>query len=285
MTIRPARLLLAVLLGFPTLAREAAAQADTVGPPIPLFTYRDAVLAGSVVVATLMARPFDDHYAGRLQDSTTQANRKLQGLASFVRTVATPGSFYIGGTMYAVGRLSGNEKMAELGWHGTESLIVGQLVASAIKGTAGRQRPSVRPRHSNSYQLFRGFGRSDEYRSFPSGHATSAFAAAAAVSSETSRWWPETRWIIGPALYAGAAITGVSRMYNNRHWASDVLIGAGIGTFAGLKVVRYHHSHPGNRLDKWMLAGSLIPTPEGGQAIRWSILPVPASLTPSTPRR
>ena len=56
-------------------------------------------------------------------------------------------------------------------------------------------------------------------------------------------------------------------MYNNRHWASDVLVGAGIGTFAGLKVVRYHHSHPGNRLDRWLLAGSLSPTAGGGQAL------------------
>jgi membrane-associated phospholipid phosphatase len=243
------------------------------------------VLAGGVVVATLIARPFDDHYAARLQDSSTQANRRLQGLATFVREVATPGSYVIGGTMYVVGRLSKEDRLADLGWHGTEALIVGELVAGVIKGTAGRQRPHVRPRDPNSFQLFRGFSREDKYRSFPSGHTTSAFAAAAAVTSESARWWPNTRWVIGPVLFTGAALTGVSRMYNNRHWASDVLVGAGIGTFAGLKVVRYHHSHPGNRLDRWMLAGSLAPTPEGGQAIRWSILPAPASFTPSTPRR
>jgi len=273
------------LLALALAPSPALAQADTIGPPRALFTYRDAVLAGGVAVATLLARPFDDHYAARLQDSSTQANRKLQGLATFVRTVATPGSYVIGGSMYAAGRLSKNERLADLGWHGTEALIVGELVAGVIKGTAGRQRPSERPRDSNSFQLFRGFGREDRYRSFPSGHTTSAFAAAAAVTSETSRWWPNTRWIIGPALFSGAALTGVSRMYNNRHWASDVLTGAGIGTFAGLKVVRYHHSHPGNRLDRWMLAGSIAPTPDGGRALQWSILPVPASLTPSTPRR
>ena len=98
------------------------------------------------------------------------------------------------------------------------------------------------------------------------------------MTSETSRWWPSSTWIIGPALYGGAALAGVSRMYNNRHWASDVLVGAGIGTFAGLKVVRYQHSHPGNRVDRWMLAGSLIPTPEG-HVLRWSILPAPRALT------
>jgi membrane-associated phospholipid phosphatase len=281
------RFALPLLLALSLATEPALAQADTIGPPIPLFTYRDAVLAGSVYAATIIARPLDDRFAARLQDSSTQANRKLQGLATFVRTVATPGSYVIGGTMYAVGRLSKNERLADLGWHGTEALVVGELTAVVLKGVVGRQRPHVRPRDSNGFRLFRGFGRDDRYRSFPSGHATSAFAAAAAVSSETSRWWPETRWIIGPVLYGGAALTGVSRMYNNRHWASDVLVGAGIGTFAGLKVVRYHHSHPGNRLDRWMLAGSLVPTPDGGQTIRWSIFPAPQVLapTPSANRR
>ena len=94
-----------------------------------------------------------------------------------------------------------------------------------------------------------------------------------------------TRWVIGPILYTGAALTGVSRMYNNRHWMSDVLVGAGVGTFAGLKVVRYQHSHPGNRIDRWLLKGSLSPAPGGGQALHWSIIPAPAAFTFTTPRR
>jgi membrane-associated phospholipid phosphatase len=280
-----ARLLLAVLTALSTLSRPVTAQADTIGSPRGLFTYRDLVLAGSVAAVTLLARPFDDHYAARLQDSATQANRRLQKLAAFVRETATPGSYFIGGTMYLTGRLSGNERLADLGLHGTEALIVGELVGVTLKGIVGRQRPYVRPRDPDSYQLFRGFGGGDAFRSFPSGHSTAAFAAAAAVTSETSRWWPSATWIIGPALYGGAALTGISRMYNNRHWASDVLVGAGIGTFAGLKVVRYQHSHPGNRIDRWMLAGSIVPAPDGGQTLRLSLLPVPAALTSNSSRR
>jgi membrane-associated phospholipid phosphatase len=58
-------------------------------------------------------------------------------------------------------------------------------------------------------------------------------------------------------MYGGAALVGLSRMYNNRHWASDVITGAAIGTFAGTKVVRYHHTHPGNRIDRWLLGASM----------------------------
>ena len=70
-------------------------------------------------------------------------------------------------------------------------------------------------------------------------------------------------------------------MYDNRHWASDVIVGAGIGTFAGLKVVRYVNARPDNRLDKLLLTGSFVPTPTG-HAFHWSILP--GVTLPSGPR-
>jgi membrane-associated phospholipid phosphatase len=142
-----------------------------------------------------------------------------------------------------------------------------------LKGIVGRQRPFVQPRNANSYGLFRGFTGGDSYRSFPSGHSVSAFAAAAAVTAETSRNAPSTRWIVGPVLYTGAALVGLSRMYNNQHWASDVVIGAGIGTFAGLKVVRYHDAHSNNRVDRFFLAASVVSDDAGGRALQWSVLP------------
>mgnify|MGYP006160559091 CR=1 FL=1 len=38
-----------------------------------------------------------------------------------------------------------------------------------------------------------------------------------------------------------------------------VLIGGLIGTFAGLKVVKYHHTHPDNRVDRWLLGVTFVP--------------------------
>ncbi len=270
------RALLAALLALvPALAPAPAllAQADSTSSNVKLFTYRDAVLAGSVFVSTILAHNLDVHYAARLQDSSTQANRKLHKLSSFVRTVAAPGALVIGTSMYAVGRIGGNEKLAELGLYGTEALLLGELSGGIIKDVVGRQRPSVRPQNVRSVQLFRGLHDGDDYRSFPSGHTIAAFAAAAAVTSVTSRFSPDTRWVVGPAMFGGAALVGLSRMYDNRHWASDVIAGAGIGTFAGLKVVRFQHAHPGNRIDRIFLSGSLSPNEAGGQSLRWSVLP------------
>ena len=264
--------LLAASLALGAGAPCAGAQTDTTSVG-PLFTYRDAILAGGVLLGARLIHPLDDRYAARLQDSSTQANARLQTLATFVRTTAAPGAFLIGGTMYATGRLAGNRKLASLGLHGTEALVIGELIATPIKGIVGRQRPHVRPRDPNSYELFRGFRKNDDYRSFPSGHTVAGFAAAAAVTAETSRNAPSTRWLVGSIMYGGATLVGVSRMYNNRHWASDVLVGAGIGTFAGLKVVRYHDAHPRSGGDRLFLTGSIVPGEGGGGVLRLSILP------------
>jgi len=148
--------------------------------------------------------------------------------------------------------------------------------------TDTRARPYVDTISPNpdDFQLLRGFKRGESYRSFPSGHTLAAFAAAAAVSAETSRWWSWASYTIGPLMYGGAAAVGVSRMYNNRHWASDVILGAALGTFAGTKVVRYHATHPGNRIDKWLINASFSPSNPGQLSL--SILPV---IGRSLPRR
>jgi membrane-associated phospholipid phosphatase len=61
--------------------------------------------------------------------------------------------------------------------------------------------------------------------SFPSGHTSEAFASAELMRME----YQETQPWLGVAGYAMAVTTGYLRMYNNKHWISDVIAGAGIG--------------------------------------------------------
>jgi membrane-associated phospholipid phosphatase len=146
--------------------------------------------------------------------------------------------------------------------------LIASTTVGLIKGIAGRGRPESDIEDARSFVFGRGFrNNSDGYRSFPSGHSAMGFAAAAAVTAETSKWWPKSTWYIVPIMYGGATMIAASRMYNNKHWASDVVMGAAIGTFAGTKVVRYHHSHPGNRIDKWLLRPTVQNQPDGSVAV------------------
>jgi membrane-associated phospholipid phosphatase len=269
-----------MLAGISMLASSQVNAQSSSAPTVPLFTWEDAALAGGFVVGTLALRRADEYFARHLQTKYAQQNRFFQTTATGFRSIAEPGAFVIGGVLYFGGRVSKQKDMADLGIHGTEAVIVGSIVAGVLKDAFGRARPFVKPRKdsvdfdANNWQLGRGLTKGDSYRSFPSGHSVAAFAAAAAVVNETSRWWPNYTWVIGPAMYGGAGVVGVSRMYNNRHWASDVMMGAALGTFAGNKVVRYfHRSHPDSKLDQWLLGTSLHPADGGGQAMSFFLLP------------
>jgi membrane-associated phospholipid phosphatase len=106
----------------------------------------------------------------------------------------------------------------------------------------------------------------------PSGHTTAAFAAASAATAEVGAHWPRHRTAVGITLYTAAGLVGLSRMYNNQHWASDVVVGAAVGTFSGWKVVGYTHAHPNNPVDRILLGTRVAPSPTGGVTLTWSSL-------------
>ena len=64
-----------------------------------------------------------------------------------------------------------------------------------------------------------------DYSSFPSGHTSTAFVAAEFLHQEYKN---QSVWI-SVGGYSVASLIGVARVYNDRHWMSDVIAGAGIG--------------------------------------------------------
>ena len=245
------------------------AKADSAKTPAPLFTKKDFLTAGAFGVGMVAMFPFDERLAKHLTNPGAQANKFFKNASTGVEWIASPGPYLIGGTLYAVGRLGHFDRVADLGWHGTEAVFVADVLTYVLKGVDGRSRPYVsNDTNPRDYKFLKGFG-DDSRQSFPSGHTTSAFAAAAAVTAETGTWWPRSKWVIGPLMYGGATMVGLSRMYHNKHWASDVVLGAAIGTFSGWKVVQYSHAHP-TPIDKALLHVSVVPAGEGEWAIAWS---------------
>lgn len=244
-------------------ASSVEAQAgDTIAKSTPLFVPRDLLTIGGFSLATALVWPYDQKLAHQIQQPRSQENRFLRTAATGFRLIGEPGSIGVATALYVIGRTSDNAHVEDIGLHATESILLADIVAGGIKVMAGRARPELDVNNPRDFHLFRGI-RGGEYQSFPSGHTTSAFAFAATISSELVRWQPGTRWTVGPILYTGAALVGASRIYNNKHWASDVLAAAAIGTFVGTKVVRFQHSHPGNWLDRKFLTVGVAKTSTG----------------------
>jgi len=102
------------------------------------------------------------------------------------------------------------------------------LMASALTGvfTYGLKYTTAYLRPDGSDRL-----------SFPSGHASFAFAGAGILDRE----FGQANVLIPIAGYAMAGTTGYLRMVNDKHWISDVLVGAGIGL---LSAEAAYHVYP-----------------------------------------
>jgi membrane-associated phospholipid phosphatase len=257
------KLLRVLLLVLTVTTRVDAQVQDTILKKSPLLTGKDALLFGAFTLGTALVAPLDRQVASRLQYPGTQENRFLRTAATGFRVLAVPGSLIAGAAIYGIGRADGQARIQSLGLHSVESILIADVAGGVIKMLAGRQRPYVDIDKPYDFQLWRGF-KGHEFQSFPSGHTINAFAFASTVTRESQFWSPHSGFYVGTVFYGGASLMGLSRIYNNQHWASDVIAGAAIGTVIGLKVVKYTHSHPDNSLDKRLIkpkSTRMVPTP------------------------
>ncbi len=232
-------LALACLALAPSLLGAQGSQQPARQDDGPLISRADAAVTAGFLLGSAALWPVDRYLAARIQDSTVQAVVFARRATTGFNTLARPGTLVISGALFAAGAATGSDGMRDVGRHGTEAVLLAELLTRGVKGIAGRARPNVDLDRPRDFKLGRGFG-DNRYQSFFSGHASDAFAAATVFTAETARRMPGWEWPVGAALYGGAALVGVSRMYDNKHWATDVLAGAALGTFVGLQVVRYH---------------------------------------------
>jgi len=96
------------------------------------------------------------------------------------------------------------------------TMALNQIITSSFKQLLNKTRPN------------------GEHHSMPSGHTSSAFATATVLQEE----FKSTSPILAYSGFAFSTTTGTLRVINNKHWLSDVLVGAGIGILSA-KII-YH---------------------------------------------
>src|SRR5512143_1260157 len=151
------------------------------------------------------------------------------------------------GGMYLYGYLADDGKMRKTSLLSVESFVLTGVFVQVLKHATGRHRPYTGdPPHTWDGPTIHNSGSN---MSFPSGHASSAFAVASVIAMEYGN-------IIVPTLaYGVATTTPLNRVTHNAHWSSDIFVGSAIGYFTGKAVVA---SHRGGGEERLSLAPMLI---------------------------
>jgi membrane-associated phospholipid phosphatase len=203
-------------------------------PPARHPGWNAAGMAGGVVLLA----PFDLEIANAFR-SLEERGSFLRPGADLFRFVGFPGTIIVAGTLLGVGEATGREHLSSMGLYAAQATVAGELVTYSGKVLMGRMRPLASEHDPYDLAVFRGLQDGD-FRSFPSGHTTAAFAVASVLSSEIGERHPRSRRWVTPVLFATATLAGASRMYHDEHWASDIAGGALVGTAAGWMTTEFH---------------------------------------------
>jgi len=228
--------LFASLCAAPPVQAQSVASLFTTLPAdfAHLFTPTNGIIAGVGGAGSLAVHPRDDEIAESIADPSGARH-------DFFRAGATIGdgveqnAFALG--MYVVGRASRHTGVATAGADLIDAQIVNGVLTQGLKVATDRRRPN------------------GGAHAFPSGHTSATFATAEVIR-EHYGW----RW--GVPLYAVGGYVSVSRMVDNKHWASDVIFGTAIGIVSG------RAASFGHRQQRISVSPSFLP---GGIAVVGSI--------------
>jgi len=168
---------------------------------------------GAGTVASLGIHPADDYINNRLSTSDSaktffKAGKYIGGFPVLIGTAATT---------YLVGRARSSRRGQHLGMDLIEATLLAEGTTQLIKVAVRRDRPI-----QDDGTRASGFA-------FPSGHSAGTFAAATVLQQHLG--W---KWAV--PTYAIASYVAMSRLVDDRHWASDVMAGAAEGIIVGRSV-------------------------------------------------
>ena len=169
----------------------------------------------------------DDNIQRWITESKTG---KTKDLATVFEKFGNTGYTSIGlGVAFITGAIAKNEKAQYISLLSLKSSLLYGLLAQTLKNIGHRSRPNA------------GFGKNSWYgpeiggkhKSFPSGHTTTVFA----LATTFAQIYKEKKWVAISA-YSIATFTGISRIHDNKHWATDVLAGAALGYFSAKAILK-----------------------------------------------
>jgi membrane-associated phospholipid phosphatase len=277
-------------IGIALLSLAATARADD-PPPVgawhwdPAWTHAGPVDYGLTIFALEDIVPYELfaqskqpplHWTGpilfdsavrNLLRGATQEVRDEAGTASWIGFGAVIGYTVID-LPYSFFRF-GNQAGWDLFWMDGSALALSTMIDLNVRDVVGRARPDVYACMASGGSAASCLGTSSEStRSFPGGHVAMVTTAAALTCTQHLSLhlygspWDE---IACGASVSGDVAVGVLRIVADAHWASDILVGAGLGLAIGWGLPVAMHLHGGEPDTSSRLAPYAVPLPHGAQ--------------------
>ena len=209
---------LAALIAAPSLraqAQEPKFDSATVARANKPILRRGELIG--VLATTGIAMAFDKKLLNTIHDPHDSFGRSV---SDFGNALGNP--LYVAPPLIAaaiIGKAAGNQGIYGVSTRALKSTLMAGVSVFVLKSLIGRERPPV----SDDPFKFHPINFHDDTNSFPSGHTTIAFALATSFAREIKGTWDDV------LFYTLATTTAYARMHDNKHWASDVVFGAGVG--------------------------------------------------------
>lgn len=191
------------------------------------------LLAGGLATGTAGATLLDTDIRSMMGRNRTRGNDRLSDVA--VRYGSGLNMLVLSAGGYVAGLALNDDWLRETALLSGTAIVLSGAISTVSKVMVGRARPSV----NEGRFKFQPFSFKDGFESFPSGHTIVAFAVSGVLAERIKNPWASV------GLYGLAAATGLSRMYTDNHWFSDIVFGAVISISVSRTLVRWYEGETG----------------------------------------
>jgi membrane-associated phospholipid phosphatase len=189
---------------------------------------RDWLTLGAVSAGIGTVMVFDEDIGHAIRHARTDT---LTSIFDNVQPLGNEYAIGVVGTFYLWGEVFKDPRAKSTALDSIAATAIGPgIIVNATKYLVGRGRPTD-GKGAYDFEPFSG------HDSFLSGHTTEAFTLASVITEHYDAMW------IKVTAYGLAGTVGYARLNNNRHWTSDVLAGAVVGTYVGKTVVHFNRDH------------------------------------------
>ena len=190
------------------------------------FDSHDFLMTGIITGVTALSFTLDNSVR---KDVKTLHNSSMDNITNVGEKFgAGQYGLALSGAIYLGGQIVQDNELRKTGVMLAEALFLDGISTVLLKVVIGRSRPYTNEGNSD-IDFFR---ITDDDNSLPSGHTSVAFTIATVLSQRIDNTYASI------ALYSFAGLTAFQRIYADRHWFSDTVLGAALGTVVGLKVVK-----------------------------------------------